>query len=158
MPGTTMRLPLPMIRHVRPPHRLWEREEGQTDEQFVDSLSAGDKLSFFGAVAMSFADYAFKAALKGAYDREDVARALGHGDHAQARAHHEGHEQRGEHHREGPRRPHRRAEELPRRGPDEPARGARRRDRDRAASPRTRHVAQQVFENVEVAHWRRRRR
>jgi L-2,4-diaminobutyrate transaminase len=31
-------LPLPMIRHVRPPHRLWEREEGQTDEQFVDSL------------------------------------------------------------------------------------------------------------------------
>lgn len=33
--------------------------------------------SFFGAVAMSFADYAFKAALKGAYDREGVARALG---------------------------------------------------------------------------------
>ena len=31
-------LPLPMIRHVRPPHRLWEREAGQTDEQFVASL------------------------------------------------------------------------------------------------------------------------
>lgn len=31
-------LPLPMIRHVRPPHRLWEREPGQTDEQFVASL------------------------------------------------------------------------------------------------------------------------
>lgn len=31
-------LPLPMIRHVRPPHRLWEREEGQTDDQFVASL------------------------------------------------------------------------------------------------------------------------
>ncbi|MGN6502307.1 MAG: aminotransferase [Pseudolysinimonas sp.] len=32
-------LPLPMIRHVRPPHRLWEREPGQTDEQFVASLT-----------------------------------------------------------------------------------------------------------------------
>jgi L-2,4-diaminobutyrate transaminase len=32
-------LPLPMIRHVRPPHRLWEREPGQTDEEFVTSLT-----------------------------------------------------------------------------------------------------------------------
>ena len=32
-------LPLPMIRHVRPPHRLWEREPGHTDEQFVASLT-----------------------------------------------------------------------------------------------------------------------
>jgi L-2,4-diaminobutyrate transaminase len=32
-------LPLPMIRHVRPPHRLWEREAGQSDEEFVTSLT-----------------------------------------------------------------------------------------------------------------------
>ncbi|CAN5398250.1 aspartate aminotransferase family protein [soil metagenome] len=32
-------LPLPMIRHVRPPHQLWEREPGHTDEQFVASLA-----------------------------------------------------------------------------------------------------------------------
>jgi L-2,4-diaminobutyrate transaminase len=32
-------LPLPMIRHVRPPHRLWEREAGQTEEEFVTSLT-----------------------------------------------------------------------------------------------------------------------
>ena len=33
-------LPLPMIRHVRPPHQLWEREAGQTDEEFVASLAS----------------------------------------------------------------------------------------------------------------------
>ncbi|MFS0732038.1 aminotransferase [Microbacterium sp. 1P10UB] len=33
-------LPLPMIRHVRPPHRLWERAPGQTDEEFSTALAA----------------------------------------------------------------------------------------------------------------------
>ena len=33
-------LPLPMIRHVRPPHRLWEREPGQSDEEFSTALAA----------------------------------------------------------------------------------------------------------------------
>lgn len=33
-------LPLPMVRHVRAPHRLWERAPGQTDEQFVATLAA----------------------------------------------------------------------------------------------------------------------
>lgn len=32
-------LPLPMIRHVRPPHRLWEREPGATDAEFVATLA-----------------------------------------------------------------------------------------------------------------------
>ncbi|KQX73735.1 MULTISPECIES: aminotransferase [Aeromicrobium] len=32
-------LPLPMIRHVRPPHRLWEREPGATDEEFARTLA-----------------------------------------------------------------------------------------------------------------------
>ncbi|WP_285028579.1 aminotransferase [Plantibacter sp. ME-Dv--P-122b] len=32
-------LPLPMIRHVRPPHRLWEREPGQTDDDFATQLA-----------------------------------------------------------------------------------------------------------------------
>ncbi|MDN3496691.1 aminotransferase [Planococcus sp. APC 4015] len=32
-------LPLPMIRHVRPPHRLWEREPGQTDDEFATALA-----------------------------------------------------------------------------------------------------------------------
>ncbi len=32
-------LPLPMIRHVRPPHRLWEREAGATDEEFARTLA-----------------------------------------------------------------------------------------------------------------------
>jgi len=32
-------LPLPMVRHVRPPHRLWEREEGATDAEFVATLA-----------------------------------------------------------------------------------------------------------------------
>ena len=32
-------LPLPMIRHIRPPHRLWEREPGQTDDEFATSLA-----------------------------------------------------------------------------------------------------------------------
>ncbi|MDR5700512.1 aminotransferase [Agromyces aerolatus] len=32
-------LPLPMIRHVRPPHRLWEREAGMTDAEFVATLA-----------------------------------------------------------------------------------------------------------------------
>lgn len=32
-------LPLPMIRHVRPPHRLWEREPGQTDDEFATTLA-----------------------------------------------------------------------------------------------------------------------
>jgi L-2,4-diaminobutyrate transaminase len=31
-------LPLPMVKHVRAPHRLWERETGHTDEQFVAVL------------------------------------------------------------------------------------------------------------------------
>ncbi len=33
-------LPLPMVKHVRAPNRLWERAEGQTDEQFVAALAA----------------------------------------------------------------------------------------------------------------------
>lgn len=33
-------LPLPMVKHVRAPNRLWERAEGQTDEQFVRDLAA----------------------------------------------------------------------------------------------------------------------
>lgn len=32
-------LPLPMIKHVSAPHRLWDRVEGQTEEQFVASLA-----------------------------------------------------------------------------------------------------------------------
>ena len=32
-------LPLPMIRHIRPPHRLWEREPGQTDDEFATTLA-----------------------------------------------------------------------------------------------------------------------
>lgn len=32
-------LPLPMIRHVRPPHRLWEREAGQSDDEFATALA-----------------------------------------------------------------------------------------------------------------------
>jgi len=32
-------LPLPMIRHVRPPHRLWERGPGMTDAEFVATLA-----------------------------------------------------------------------------------------------------------------------
>jgi L-2,4-diaminobutyrate transaminase len=32
-------LPLPMIRHVRAPHRLWEAADGMTDEEFVASLA-----------------------------------------------------------------------------------------------------------------------
>ena len=32
-------LPLPMIRHVRPPHRLWERAPGQTDDEFSTTLA-----------------------------------------------------------------------------------------------------------------------
>jgi L-2,4-diaminobutyrate transaminase len=32
-------LPLPMIRHVRAPHRLWEAEDGMTDGEFVASLA-----------------------------------------------------------------------------------------------------------------------
>jgi L-2,4-diaminobutyrate transaminase len=32
-------LPLPMVRHVRAPHRLWEREPGQSDEEFVATLA-----------------------------------------------------------------------------------------------------------------------
>lgn len=32
-------LPLPMIRHVRPPHRLWEAEPGMTDADFVAVLA-----------------------------------------------------------------------------------------------------------------------
>lgn len=32
-------LPLPMIRHVRPPHRLWEAEPGMSDADFVASLA-----------------------------------------------------------------------------------------------------------------------
>lgn len=31
-------LPLPMIRHVRPPHRLWEAEPGMSDAEFVQVL------------------------------------------------------------------------------------------------------------------------
>jgi L-2,4-diaminobutyrate transaminase len=33
-------LPLPMIRHVRPPHRLWERAPGQTDDEFSTTLAS----------------------------------------------------------------------------------------------------------------------
>jgi L-2,4-diaminobutyrate transaminase len=32
-------LPLPMIRHTRAPHRLWEKREGTTDEEFVRFLA-----------------------------------------------------------------------------------------------------------------------
>jgi L-2,4-diaminobutyrate transaminase len=32
-------LPLPMIRHVRSPHALWEKAPGQSDEQFVMELA-----------------------------------------------------------------------------------------------------------------------
>lgn len=32
-------LPLPMIRHVRPPYGLWEREPGQTDDEFATALA-----------------------------------------------------------------------------------------------------------------------
>ena len=32
-------LPLPMIRHIRPPHGLWEREPGQTDDEFATTLA-----------------------------------------------------------------------------------------------------------------------
>jgi len=32
-------IPLPMIRHVRPPHGLWEREPGQTDDEFAAALA-----------------------------------------------------------------------------------------------------------------------
>jgi L-2,4-diaminobutyrate transaminase len=32
-------LPLSMIRHVRPPHRLWEAEPGMTDAQFAQTLA-----------------------------------------------------------------------------------------------------------------------
>jgi L-2,4-diaminobutyrate transaminase len=32
-------LPLPMIKHARAPHRLWERAPGQTDTQFVATLA-----------------------------------------------------------------------------------------------------------------------
>lgn len=33
-------LPLPMIKHTRAPHRLWEQAPGQSDEQFVAGLAA----------------------------------------------------------------------------------------------------------------------
>ena len=32
-------LPLPMIRHVRPPHRLWEKEPGMSDADFANKLA-----------------------------------------------------------------------------------------------------------------------
>ncbi len=32
-------LPLPMIRHTRPPHRLWEKKAGMTDFEFSQSLA-----------------------------------------------------------------------------------------------------------------------
>ena len=32
-------LPLPMIRHTRAPHGLWEREPGMSDEEFSRSLA-----------------------------------------------------------------------------------------------------------------------
>ena len=32
-------LPLPMIRHVRPPHRLWEKAPGATDAEFSQTLA-----------------------------------------------------------------------------------------------------------------------
>ncbi|MGI8416931.1 MAG: aminotransferase [Nakamurella sp.] len=32
-------LPLPMVRHVRAPHRLWEKQPGQTDDQFSQQLA-----------------------------------------------------------------------------------------------------------------------
>ena len=33
-------LPLPMIRHTTPPHRLWEAEPGMTDDAFAQKLAA----------------------------------------------------------------------------------------------------------------------
>jgi L-2,4-diaminobutyrate transaminase len=38
-------LPLPMVKHVSAPHRLWDRVEGQTDEQFAAALA--DELEQF---------------------------------------------------------------------------------------------------------------
>ena len=32
-------LPLPLIKHVRPPHRLWEKEVGMSDADFADKLA-----------------------------------------------------------------------------------------------------------------------
>jgi L-2,4-diaminobutyrate transaminase len=32
-------LPLPMIRHVRPPHRIWEKAPGATDAEFSQTLA-----------------------------------------------------------------------------------------------------------------------
>src|SRR5262249_41987217 len=32
-------LPLPMIRHTKAPHRLWEAEAGETDEEFAGRLA-----------------------------------------------------------------------------------------------------------------------
>lgn len=32
-------IPLPMVRHVRAPHRLWEKAPGQSDEQFSQTLA-----------------------------------------------------------------------------------------------------------------------
>ena len=32
-------LPLPMVRHVSPPHRLWEAEPGMSDADFVKKLA-----------------------------------------------------------------------------------------------------------------------
>ena len=32
-------LPLAMVRHTRPPHRLWEKEEGMTDADFSEALA-----------------------------------------------------------------------------------------------------------------------
>ncbi len=32
-------LPLPMIRHVRPPHRIWEKAAGTTDAEFAQTLA-----------------------------------------------------------------------------------------------------------------------
>ena len=36
---TAFDLPLPMVRHVRAPHRLWEAEAGMTDAEFSQSLA-----------------------------------------------------------------------------------------------------------------------
>lgn len=36
---TAFDLPLPMVRHVRAPHRLWEAAQGMTDEEFSASLA-----------------------------------------------------------------------------------------------------------------------
>lgn len=36
---TAFDLPLPMVRHVRAPHRLWEAEQGMTDADFAKSLA-----------------------------------------------------------------------------------------------------------------------